>query len=300
MAGVGHAGRRRGSDVGGKRRRNRIRRRRSASYRSSACRIIRLIVLIRPCPCRVRARARYSRNCRVPPRRRADDGAPPPPRRRRRRRVPDRFEHPVHVDPVRLGAPAGSGTMNAAAPHRATLTVLVGLAAAAVVAALLTLLADARTRHAAPAGDAHDRHRARLRGRRPSGVRRVGGRAAEPCGTHPRTTRGARGDRAVALQDLDASPSQRGDECTGVRGSDVDVRPEARASSWSGACATTLPRLMTTTSSTICATSASAWRTARSCARPRRRSAGSHAATGCLPDRVRSTARRGRAATDRR
>ena len=45
--------------------------------------------------------------------------------------------------------------MNPAAPHRATLTVLVGLAAAAVVAGLVADVADARTRHAAPARDAH-------------------------------------------------------------------------------------------------------------------------------------------------
>src|SRR5215207_6991603 len=75
-----------------------------------------------------------------PARRRARDGAPPHPRRRRRR-VPDRVDHPAHPDHPSSSVPDAphrrSSPMNPAAPHRAGLTVLVGLAAALVVAGLV-------------------------------------------------------------------------------------------------------------------------------------------------------------------
>ena len=74
--------------------------------------------------------------------------------------------------------------MNAAAPHRATLTVLVGLAAAAVVAGARRPVADARRPHAAPARDAHHRHRPRLR--RPSAS------SSSPCGASRRRSRAVR------------------------------------------------------------------------------------------------------------
>ena len=87
--------------------------------------------------------------------------------------------------------------MNAAAPHRATLTVLV----APPLPPWSRRRASRRRSNAscAPAGDAHDRHRAfgfaaAASARSPCGCRR-----SEPRYAHPRATYGARGDRRGEL-----------------------------------------------------------------------------------------------------
>ena len=78
--------------------------------------------------------------------------------------------------------------------------------------------------------------------------------------------------------------------------------PQAERVVWasSGSCVTRRPWLMITTSSTICATSASTWLEIRTVPPAGRKGAGgSRATSGCPPGRARSPVRRARAVADR-